>query len=49
MNYHLTFKGHFKNLTRGQGHDLIGKGHDAYLLIGIIGLSTSMVFSSLYE
>ena len=47
MNYHFTLKGHFKNLTKGQGHDLIGKGHDAYQSIRIVGLSTSMVFSSL--
>ena len=47
MNYHLTFKGHFKNLTKGLGHDLNGKGHDAYLSIRIVGLSIFMVFSSL--
>ena len=48
MNYYLTFKGHLKNLTKGQGHALIRKGHDAYLSIRIVGRSTSMVFSSLY-
>ena len=25
MNYNLTLKGRFENLTSGQGHDLIGK------------------------
>ena len=47
MNYHFTLKGHFENLAKGQGHDLIGAGHDAYQSIRIVGLSTSMVFSSL--
>ena len=47
MNYQLTLKGHLENLTGGQGHDLIGKGNDAYQSIRIINLSTSMVFSLL--
>ena len=47
MIYDLTLKGHFENLTTGQGHDLIRKGHVAYQLIRIVGLNTSMVFSSL--
>ena len=47
MNYHKTFKGHFKDLTKGQGHILIEKGRDAYLSIRIVGLNTFMVFSSL--
>ena len=38
MNYHLNLKGHF---------DLLGKGHDVYQTIRIVGLSTFMVFSSL--
>ena len=46
-NYHLPFKGHFKKLTKGQDHDLIGKGHDAYLSLRVVGLSTSMAFLSL--
>ena len=45
MNYNLTLKGHFKNLTKGQGHDLIGKCHDAYQSIRIVGMSASMMFS----
>ena len=44
MNYHLTLKGHFENLTQGQSHDLIGKGHDAYQSIRVVGLSTSWCF-----
>ena len=47
MIYNLTLKGHFENLTSGQGHDLTRKGHVAYQSIGIVGLNTSMVFSSL--
>ena len=29
MNYHLTLKVIYKNLTKGPGHDLIGKGYVA--------------------
>ena len=47
MNYHLTLKGHVENLTSGQGHDLTLKGHVAYQSICIVGLNTSIVFSSL--
>ena len=47
MHYNLTFKGHFEILTEGQGHDLIRKGHGAYQSIRIVGLNTSIVFSSL--
>ena len=36
------------HLTSGQGHDLIRKGHIAYQSVRIVGLNTSMVFSSLY-
>ena len=43
MNYNLTLKGHVENLNNGQGHNLIRKGHAAYQLIHIVGLSTSMV------
>ena len=46
MNYHWTLKGHFESLTKGQGLGLIGKGHDAYQSIRIVGLSTSIVSSS---
>ena len=47
MNYNLTLKGHLENLTKGQGHYVTGKGHVAYLSIRIVGLNTSLVFSSL--
>ena len=47
MSYNLTLKSHFKKLTSGQGHDLIGKAHVAYQPIRMVGLNTSMVFSSL--
>ena len=47
MNYKLTLKGRSENLTKGQGHDLIGKGHGAYQSIRMVGLNTFMVFSSL--
>ena len=47
MMYDLTLKGHLENLTLGQGHNLIRKGHVAYHSIRIGGLNTSMVFSSL--
>ena len=46
MNYHLTLKCHFESLTKGQRHDVIGKGHDAYQSIRIVDLSTSIVLSS---
>ena len=51
MNYHLTLKGNLENLTSGEGHDLIGKGHvanqsDPYQ-IRMVALHTSMVFSLL--
>ena len=36
-----------KNLTSGQGYDLIRNGHAAYQSIHIVSLNTSMVFSSL--
>ena len=48
INYNLTLKDHFENLTSGQGHDLIGKDHVAYRLIRMVSLNTSMVFSSLW-
>ena len=32
-------------MTKGQSPDLIGKGHDTYQSIRIVGLSTSMVFA----
>ena len=47
MSYNLTLRGHVENLTSGQGHDLIGKGHVVYQSIRIAGLNTFMVFSSL--
>ena len=47
MNYNLTLKGHLENLTSGQGHELIGKGHVAYQSIRMLVLNTSMVFSLL--
>ena len=47
MNYFLTLKGHFENLTSGQGHDLTEKGHVAYQSIRIVELNTSDVFSPL--
>ena len=48
MNYNLTLKGHFENLTSGQGHDLIEKGHVAYHSIRIVGFNTFMVLLLLY-
>ena len=47
LNYNLTLKGHFENLTLGQGHDLIGKDHVAYQLISMVVLNTSMMYSLL--
>ena len=47
MNYNLTLKGHFENLTSGQGHDLIGKGHVAYQSIRMVVLNTPMVLTLL--
>ena len=44
MNYKLTSKGHFENLTSGQGHDVTGKGHVANQSIRIVELNTSEVF-----
>ena len=41
MSYNLTLLGHVENLTLGQGHDLIRKGHVAYQSIRIAGLNTS--------
>ena len=37
MNYNLTLKGHFQNLTSSQGHELIGKGRVAYLSVDPYG------------
>ena len=39
MNYNLTLKGHFENLTSGQGLDQIGKGHAAYQSIRMVVLN----------
>ena len=47
MNYNVTLKSHFENLTSGQGHDLIGKGHVAYKSIRMVVLNTAMVLSLL--
>ena len=47
MNFNLTLKGHIKNLTLGQSHDLTGEGHVAYRLIRIVELNTTEVFLSL--
>ena len=47
MNYKLTWKGHFENLTSGQGHDLTRKSHVAYQSIRIVELNTSDMFSPL--
>ena len=49
MNYNLTLKSHYENLTSGQGHDLIRKGNVAYQSIRIVGLNTSIygVFTAL--
>ena len=49
MVYNLTLKRLFENLPSCQGHDLIWKGHVAYLSIRIVGLNTSMVFALLYQ
>ena len=47
INYKLTLKGHVENLTKGQRHDVTGKGHVAYQVIRIVGLNTAVVVSSL--
>ena len=50
MNFNLTSKYHSENLTSGEGwmeKVLNGKGHVAYLSIGMIVLNTAMVFSFL--
>ena len=47
MNYKLTLKCHFENLTKGQGHDLIGKGHVACQSICIVDPNTCKLFSLL--
>ena len=44
MRYNLILKGHFENLTSGQGHDLIKKGHVAYQSVRMVVLITSIVF-----
>ena len=46
MIHNLTLKGHAENMTIGKGYDLIGKDHIAYKSIRIVGLNTSMMFSS---
>ena len=50
MNYNFTLKGHVENLTSGQGHGMIPKGHVivTYQSINIVGLNTPMVFSTLW-
>ena len=40
MNFNLTLKGHFENVTKGQSHDLTGKGHIACQSILIVNLNT---------
>ena len=40
----LTLKCYVENLTKGQGHDLIGKGYVAHQSIRIVGLSTFIIF-----
>ena len=48
MNYNLTLKRHFENLT--SGHDVIRKGHVAYQLIRTVGLNGVFVaLSGLYQ
>ena len=47
MIYNVTLKGHVENLTSGQGHHLIRKGHVVYQSIRKISLNTYMVFSLL--
>ena len=49
-DYILTVQDHVEYLTKGQGHDLFGKDYVAYQYICdcIVGLNTSIVFSSLY-
>ena len=47
MNYNLTLKDDFENLTLGQGHALVGKVHFAYQVIRMVVLKTYMVFSLL--
>ena len=46
MSYNLTLQVH-ENLTSGQGHYLIKKGHVAYQSIRMVVLNTSMVLSVL--
>ena len=46
MNYNLALKGHFGNLSKGQGHDLIARGHVAYQSVRISDLNTPKVVSS---
>ena len=48
MIYSLTSKGHFENLTSGQGHDLTEIGHAAYHSIRIDETNTINVEWSLY-
>ena len=48
MIYSLTSKGHFENLTSGQGHDLTEIGHAAYHSIRIDETNTINVERSLY-
>ena len=36
MIYEMTLKGHFENVTLGQGHDLIAKGYVAYQSIRVV-------------
>ena len=44
MNYNLTLKDHVENLTNGQGHDLIPKGHVAYQWIRIVAWTHPLCF-----
>ena len=37
MIYDFTLQGHVENLTSGQDHDLVGKGHVLYQSIRIVG------------
>ena len=41
MNYNLTLK-YFENVIKGQGHDLIGKGHVTYQSIRIVVLKAHL-------
>ena len=55
MNYNLTLKGHFENLTWGQDHDLSEKGHVAYQSIRVAILNSEhsqgvfIALSGLYQ